>query len=179
MFPRLVAAATVLIALLATPASSEQTPLSTGNDHDPYSDALIAMDESTFMKFSSLPTTKPAFMDLGREQFCAWAKSNIVNQGFLMKVVNVLLQCLPHNGHSNPPWMPWLEMIANVTFTNDDASKKVTIMRDAAGLASYMSANETMTSWNTHSQCIEGCGRSGSLGTPGWCVFLVHFICPC
>lgn len=57
MFPRLVAAATVLIALLATPASSEQTPLSTGNDHDPYSDGPIKVVVPTCpgIKFSPLP----------------------------------------------------------------------------------------------------------------------------
>ncbi|CAG7849722.1 SubName: Full=Uncharacterized protein {ECO:0000313/EMBL:CCA71569.1} [Serendipita indica DSM 11827] len=198
MFPRLVAAATVLIALLATPASSEQTPLSTGNDHDPYSDGnsnprlfvahpkQVVVPTCPGIKFSPLPYDEagdPHWINLQNPldpSFTAYTQNDPDHSSDRYGREHIYEVQLATN-HQNRPLWTWAgnnfalgrkmfmgkQVRTQVTFTNDDASKKVTIMRDAAGLASYMSANETMTSWNTHSQCIEGCGRSGSLGTPG------------
>ncbi|KAJ7864454.1 hypothetical protein B0H14DRAFT_2736332 [Mycena olivaceomarginata] len=105
------------------------------------------------------------------KDFCTWLNQNVIK----LAMVPNLLQCFPYNARilsatSSNPYMPWLEgvangMKANVIHGNKLASsstwkkytftKKLSVMRSTAGLASYMNHPDVRESFITQSNCMK------------------------
>ncbi|KAK7039901.1 hypothetical protein R3P38DRAFT_2902374 [Favolaschia claudopus] len=100
--------------------------------------------------------------------FCDWVQKEIVSQG----VIPNLLHCFPFNSRiqGTNPFMPWLEGVANGikantihgnslansnTWKKYSFSKKLSVMRSTAGLASYMNDANVRESFISQSACMK------------------------